>query len=250
MLLAQKSGLAKSLQAATIAATLLVVPVALKAAESKFLPEGSVNAVDLIPPAPTLDSPEFQTQMEIVEWAQQTRTDDDVAFVEQTLNVDRFWPIIGADLFSVDARGLKDVIDQSIDEVRADYDALKSVYDLPRPFQVNEVIDPVGDARPVASYPSGHSIRAIVYARLLSEVFPQHEAELMELAHQVGYGRVMAGVHYPVDVVSGQALGHAYSDAILANSKFHDAVIRISTEQSVSNCCWPSQAEGTGGSDS
>ncbi len=215
------------LAATVIAATMLIWPIAGQATEPKFLPQGSVDAVELIPAPPVLDSPEFRTQMEIVEWEQLTRTDADIAFAEQTLDVDRFWPIIGADLFTVDARGLKQVIDQSIDEVRADYDALKAVYDLPRPFQVNDAIDPVGDARPVASYPSGHSIRAVVYARLLADVFPQHEAALMDLAHQVGYGRVTAGAHYPVDVISGQILGHAYSDAILANPDFRDAVERL-----------------------
>ncbi|MEM9635950.1 MAG: phosphatase PAP2 family protein, partial [Pseudomonadota bacterium] len=91
----------------------------------------------------------------------------------------------------------------------------------------------VGDARAVASYPSGHSIRAIVYARLLSEVFPEKSDELMDLANRIGHGRVIAGVHYPMDVSSGQVLGHAYSEAILANPAFQEAIADIrQTERS------------------
>ncbi|MCP4381583.1 MAG: hypothetical protein GY798_09240 [Hyphomicrobiales bacterium] len=151
-----------------------------------FLPAGSVDAAALVGPPPEMDSDAFETQMTVVLWLQLTRTPEQVAFVEQTLNVDRFAPILGDALFSVDGAALKKTIDTAIDQVRNDYDALKGVFDLPRPFQVNDAINPVGDARPVASHPSGHSIRAIVYARLLSEVFPEHADALMTLAEQIG----------------------------------------------------------------
>ncbi|MCL6285120.1 phosphatase PAP2 family protein [Ruegeria sp. 2012CJ41-6] len=197
------------------------------AATERYLPEGSVNATELIPPPPEMNSAAFDTQMAIVEWAQVTRTPEQVEFVETPLTVERFWPILGSDMFTVDAAGLKTVIDQSINEVRSDYDALKSVYDLPRPFVVNEAVNPIGDVRPVASYPSGHSIRAVVYARLLSEAFPEHEVALIDLAEQVGHGRVTGGVHYPMDIIAGQTLGHAYADAIIANPAFQDAIAQV-----------------------
>ncbi|WP_372571744.1 phosphatase PAP2 family protein [Ruegeria jejuensis] len=197
------------------------------ASSGQYLPEGSVTATEVIPPPPEMDSAAFDTQMAIVAWEQLTRTPEQVAFVETPLTVERFWPIVGQDMFTVDAAGLKTVIDRSIDEVRSDYDALKSVYDLPRPFVVNDAIDPIGEVRPVAAYPSGHSIRAVVYARLLSEAFPEHEADLIDLAEQIGYGRVTGGVHYPMDVLAGQTLGHAYADAIIANPAFQEAIAQV-----------------------
>ncbi|MEM7223539.1 MAG: phosphatase PAP2 family protein [Pseudomonadota bacterium] len=198
-----------------------------QAAPPIFLPPGSVKAETLIAPPPALDSAAFKEQMAIVLWLQKTRTLEQVAFVETVLDVERFAPILGDALMTVDGRLLKDVIDEAINQVRAEYDALKGFHDLPRPFVVNDAVDPVGDARPVASYPSGHSIRAIVYARLLAEVFPDHEAALMELAHQVGYGRVIAGVHYPIDVTAGQTLGTAYADVIVQQPDFKAAVADI-----------------------
>ncbi|MEX0348206.1 MAG: phosphatase PAP2 family protein [Paracoccaceae bacterium] len=197
------------------------------AATNDYLAEGSVTATELIPPPPEMDSAAFDTQMAIVEWEQLIRTPEQVAFVEIPLTVERFWPVIGPDMFTVDAAALKEVIDHSIDEVRFDYDALKSVYDLPRPFVVNDAIEPIGEVRPVAAYPSGHSIRAVVYARLLSEAFPQHEDDLINLAERIGYGRVTGGVHYPVDVLAGQILGHAYADAITANPAFQEAIAEL-----------------------
>jgi len=192
-----------------------------------YVPAGSVDAAALIGPPPKLGSPEFHEQMAIVLWLQKTRTPSQIAFVEKTLDTKRFAPIVSRDLLDVDGIELKKTIDDAISEVRDDYDALKAVYDLPRPFQVNDTIKPVGEARPVASYPSGHAIRAIVYARLFAEVFPDKKDALMDLAIRIGYGRVIAGVHYPDDIVSGQKLGHAYADVIVEQPAFKDAVKRI-----------------------
>ena len=191
------------------------------------MPAGSVDAEKLIGPPPAQDSAAFAEQMAIVLWLQKTRTPEQVAFVEKTLDVERFAPILGDALMSADGRLLKSVIDEAIDQVRADYDAVKGVYGLPRPFQVSEAVKPVGDARPVESYPSGHATRAVVYARLLAEVFPEHRGALLDLADQVGYGRVIAGVHYPVDVTAGQKLGNAYADVIVDQPAFNQAVARI-----------------------
>ncbi|MEM7123995.1 MAG: phosphatase PAP2 family protein [Pseudomonadota bacterium] len=181
----------------------------------------------LIPPPPAVGSPTFNEQMAVVEWHQQTRTPAQVEFVETTLNVERFAPVLGDALFTVDGLELKQTIDDAIDEARAEYDGLKEIYDLPRPFVANENIEPIGEARPVSAYPSGHSIRAIIYARLLAEVFPEHEEALMDLAMRVGHGRVIAGAHYPIDVTAGQTLGQAYADVIVEQPAFKEALERI-----------------------
>jgi len=49
----------------------------------------------------------------------------------------------------------------------------------------------------------------------------------MDLAIRIGYGRVIAGVHYPDDIVSDQKLGQAYADVIVEQPAFKDAVKRI-----------------------
>jgi acid phosphatase (class A) len=165
--------------------------------------------------------------MAVVLWLQRTRTPAQVAFVQKALDLKRFAPLLGEALITVDGIELKRTVDAAIDEVRADYDALKGKFDLPRPFEVNDAIHPVTEVRPVAAYPSGHAIRAIVYARLLAEIFPDRQEALMDLARQIGYGRVTAGVHYPMDVLAGQKLGNAYADEIVSQSAFEEAVERI-----------------------
>ncbi len=134
-------------------------------------------------------------------------------------------------LVDVDGIELKRTLDDIIAEVRADYDALKGEFDLKRPFELNDAVHPVADARPVAAYPSGHAIRATVYARVLAEIFPDQKDPLMELAQQIGYGRVIGGVHFPMDVLAGQKLGQAYADVIVEQPAFKQAVERIRGRQ-------------------
>ena len=192
-----------------------------------YLPDSAVDAEAVIGPPVEIGSPAFKQQMAIVLWLQKTRTPEQVAFVEKPLNLARFVPILGADLLKVDAAALQALTDTVIDQVRDDYDAVKDHYGLLRPFSVDDAVTPVGDARPVGSYPSGHAIRAVVYARLLADLFPQHQPALTAFARQIGYGRVIAGVHYPNDVTAGQTLGDAYADAILAQPAYRDAVTRL-----------------------
>ena len=192
-----------------------------------YLPTGSVNGAELIGPPPAMDSEAFRSQMSIVLWLQLTRTPEQVEFVQTPLNLKRFAPILNDSLIEVDDIELKKTLDAVIAEVRADYDAIKARYNLPRPIKVNDNVRPVTNVRGVAAYPSGTAVRATVYARLLSEIFPEHKDELTELGRQIGYGRVIAGVHYPIDVTAGQKLGNAYADVILKQKAFNDAVARI-----------------------
>ncbi|WP_306144974.1 phosphatase PAP2 family protein [Roseibium sp. MMSF_3412] len=216
-----------ALSATAIAFLVAAAPAQSLETSAQLLPSESVDAHNMIMEPPALGTPGFHEELSTVLWLQETRTQDQADFVETTLNTERFAPVIGHSIFEVDGPALKSVLESAIDEVRADYDAVKGVYDYPRPFEINSAVELLGDARPVASYPSGHSIRAIVYARLLAEVFPEKTDELLDLATRIGHGRVVAGVHYPMDVSEGQKLGHAYADAIIAGPAFQNAIANV-----------------------
>ena len=193
----------------------------------RYLPAESVDAVSLVGHPPAVNSKALREQMAVVLWLQKTRTPSQIAFAKRPLNLERFVPILNESLLKVDGSALNQLMDSVIAEVRAEYDALKGKFDLPRPFEINDAVHPVGEARAVAAYPRGHSIRAVVYARLLGEIFPDHREALINLGMQIGYGRVIAGVHFPIDVIAGQQLGNAYADVILRQPSFTNAVTRI-----------------------
>jgi undecaprenyl-diphosphatase len=56
------------------------------------------------------------------------------------------------------------------------------------------------------SFPSGHACAAMSVAIGFAVAFPALAAPLLVLAWLVGFSRVVLGVHYPGDVLVGQAI--------------------------------------------
>lgn len=56
------------------------------------------------------------------------------------------------------------------------------------------------------SFPSGHSAAAMSVAVVYAIAFPPFAALMVTTAVLVGFSRVRLGVHYPGDVIAGQAI--------------------------------------------
>lgn len=85
---------------------------------------------------------------------------------------------------------------------------LKGHFDRARPYQLGPVLGKnihmlLSDPR-TPSYPSGHSFEAYLFAFILGDEHPEHQADLIDLAEQVGVTRVIGGVHYPSDITAGR----------------------------------------------
>ena len=64
------------------------------------------------------------------------------------------------------------------------------------------------------SFPSGHSATSFAGAALLAWLTPLPKVPLFALAVLIAYSRIYTGVHYPLDVVGGAALGLAIATAL------------------------------------
>jgi len=80
------------------------------------------------------------------------------------------------------------------------------------------------------SYPSGHAVRSMMWARILSVLAPEKEKELLQRARLVAYDRVIADVHYPTDVAAGMSLGNEIATAIIASPAFQADLVKAKKE--------------------
>ncbi len=64
------------------------------------------------------------------------------------------------------------------------------------------------------SFPSGHATTSFACATLLAWLTPLPRVPLFALAALIAFSRVYDGVHYPLDVVGGAALGLLLATAL------------------------------------
>ena len=92
--------------------------------------------------------------------------------------------------------------------------ALKTLVDRPRPPLRYPEPDTLVRTPHDASFPSGHAATSFAAATMLSFAFPRLTPLLVLLASVVAFSRVYVGVHYPLDVLGGAALGALVATAL------------------------------------
>jgi undecaprenyl-diphosphatase len=93
--------------------------------------------------------------------------------------------------------------------------ALKALIDRPRPplrYAEPKTLVPMPHD---ASFPSGHAATSFACAGTLAPfVSRRGQIVLYVLAAGIAYSRVYVGVHYPLDVVAGAAIGYGVARAL------------------------------------
>ncbi len=84
---------------------------------------------------------------------------------------------------------------------------LKPIAGRPRPFTRVPHALVIGERPADTSMPSGHAATSFAGALALSLVLPGSRFVFAALALAIAYSRVYVGVHYPLDVLAGAAVG-------------------------------------------
>jgi undecaprenyl-diphosphatase len=95
------------------------------------------------------------------------------------------------------------------------YKSIKGKASRPRPYEVIQAIQVRMMPLDRFSFPSGHTLHAVVFTIVATAYFPVLIWLLYPFLFLVAMSRVVLGLHYPTDVVVGAILG-----VIIANISF------------------------------
>lgn len=95
------------------------------------------------------------------------------------------------------------------------YKVLKHKTTRPRPYQVHQVI--IMGERPLDhfSFPSGHTLHAVMVTVVIGAAMPQLLVLMVPFTVVVALSRMILGLHYPSDVIVGALIGAAVGGGIL-----------------------------------
>jgi membrane-associated phospholipid phosphatase len=91
----------------------------------------------------------------------------------------------------------------------------KFTYWYLRPHQLETTLVPLFQVPNFPSYPSNHSSFSASRSEILAYLFPTRADAMRALSTEAGLSRIWAGIHYPMDNTSGNALGHSVAGVFI-----------------------------------
>jgi acid phosphatase (class A) len=197
-----------------------------------FVKPSAFDIAKVLPPPPEAGSLAAKTDLDVVLHAQAWRTPaeaDWAKFIDKD-NAFNHASVLGAwftkEKLPITAKFLADVTE----DANAVGALTKQFYSRLRPSQIDSRVQPLVPVPATAAYPSGHVTRAYTWALVLAEIFPDQRDALLERAHRAAWGRVLAGVHFPSDLIGGQLMGEAIVAELKKSEAFRAEVEKCRAE--------------------
>jgi acid phosphatase (class A) len=209
----------------TLLALLLLAPSLAAAKDAHadvYLSTAQVDAVmSALPPPSAPGSAEDQADRDATDRAFAARSSSDFAQArqEEKFNAFDFAPVVGAGFRADQLPHVAALFKEAEHETKQAVDLSKNHWKRLRPCPPASdcAMHPEEAAKKSYGYPSGHSSRATVDAILLAQLFPQDADALMQHARDIGWRRVVKGVHTLQDIYAGRQFGQALATDMLAS---------------------------------
>jgi acid phosphatase (class A) len=193
------------------------------------------DGLALLPPPPALHGAEDTADRNEAFAIYSARTPEEMATVraEHKVTLAAFAAAIGPVYEEGKFPKLEKLIAEVYAEIGQVTDRDKDYWKRPRP----NVEDPArfshpGEPEKTPGYPSAHSTRGTAFALILAEVFPERRDAILQKGREIGWVRVEAGVHTPLDIYAGRVLGQAMARAFLHNTAFLQDLAAVNAEVS------------------
>jgi acid phosphatase (class A) len=204
-----------------LVALLLAAPVFAHAGGS-YLSATQVNQAMAALPAPSApgsaeDLADYATADRA--FAARSAVDFERAQQEEKFDVFDFASVIGPGFRADKLPHVAALFKEAEHETKEAVDLSKNHWKRPRPCPPASscALHPEQAAKKSFGYPSGHSSRATVDAILLVQLFPQDADAIMQQSRDIGWRRVVKGVHTLQDIYAGREFGQALAGDMLAS---------------------------------
>lgn len=204
---------------------IFVVALAALAARATGQTQGSalpkVQATLLLPAPPSLGSDEQKAEIDEVLALQAARNETQIKqfCAQETLTLAAFKDLMPGWFNPDDLPKLKKLFQSVSKAPSAPVNDGKNYFKRRRPYQEDSRIQPL-DRETDFAYPSGHATRGMLYATILAQIAPDKAASLLERGRQIGWNRVIGGLHHPSDIAAGRVLGQAIAQSLLRDADF------------------------------
>jgi acid phosphatase (class A) len=184
------------------------------------------------PAPPVAGSAEDVADLNAVRSFQKTRTKADCEMANQdaALDLESIFVNSGQILSADEGEKLQELYNEVFNQTDAMVNEVKGQWMRTRPYLRDTSIALCVPSHPASSYPSGHSAISYASARVFGVLFPARASQLLERANQVAKGRVIGGVHHPVDTQAGQKLGEDVFEALMKKPEFVNYLNQLKTQ--------------------
>ena len=187
-----------------------------------YLSAAQVNTVlAMLPPPSAPGSAEDQADRAATDraFAQRSDADFDAAAQEEKFDAFAFASVVGPRFQADKLPHVAALFKEAEHETKEAVDTSKNHWRRVRPCPPASAcaMNPEQAKKKSFGYPSGHSSRATVDAILLTQLFPQDGDALMQHARDIGWRRVVKGVHTLQDIYAGRMFGQALASAMLTS---------------------------------
>lgn len=105
------------------------------------------------------------------------------------------------------------------------YKLLKNKTVRPRPYQVHQVIRLVERPLDHFSFPSGHTLHAVMAMMVIAQIAPVLIFVMLPFSILVALSRMILGLHYPTDVLVGAIMGAVIASLIILAAPYFDVLL-------------------------
>jgi acid phosphatase (class A) len=184
-----------------------------------------------IPAVPLPGSDQDKADLQAVLKAQAARTPKDIeeAKADEKFTMDLVTNVVGPDFTPKNYPVTFDLLKRLLDDESFLTSTLKEEYKRNRPYQDHPEVKNLFPAKQY-SYPSGHASGSRILMLILAQLFPDKATALINRANTIAQSRVNAGVHYPSDIIAGNAVAHALEFAIQDNPEFQNDLAKAKAE--------------------